>query len=192
ILTPLSLPMPLQVTPISQKFEHAMATLNILLRQEDGKYSPLIGFYSYTSTAEALNFERKFLLEKFLPLLKDLKTPLYVDHHYLGEMFGNLQHGIYFDPAPKMLFHDVPNIIQEWYKPDLRSITVKFGLPSEKNDCLYRCMEYIIGLATNQIAFEPDLENPALRLNRYLANESRKMQLRDDLRGKFLTKYMII
>ncbi len=44
---------------------------------------------------EALLAQHRFLIDKFCLLVQQLQSPLFLDQHYIGPIFGNLGRGMH-------------------------------------------------------------------------------------------------
>lgn len=95
---------------------------------------------------------------------------------------------IYYNPSPPCYKTGLPPVLDELKLPIMQSVTNQFGIASgiflkglyaaktffyeliyasDKDDCLYKCMCYIIGLATGEIKFEPNHSQPSRKYGNF-------------------------
>lgn len=72
--------------------DKAIAKLTYLLKLQEnaGNYMEELGFCSYKNVSAALEAQHRFFIKEFIPLIQNLKSGLYLDPRYIGEICGNL------------------------------------------------------------------------------------------------------
>lgn len=94
---------------------------------------------------------------------KDTADDKHMDMHacvYTVRAMGDVKDSIHFDPSGEAFRHAIPDFLVETRLPIMASRTRQCGTTTQVDDCFFQCMKYILGLATGEKTFCPDLTQP--------------------------------
>lgn len=96
----------------------------------------------------------------------ETKSDKHLDMHmcvYTVRSVDGRKDCIYFDPVAEAYKHHIPELIRDLPSPLMETATRSYGTASQRNDCVYQSMKYIIGLHTGELNFSPDVSQQNFR-----------------------------